>query len=113
MVRPVYLAVVGYLTAYLAQARLSLETQVLKLETAKERNRIARALHDGCVQTLGGINLTLENLSAAHFRRPRRGGARRSRAASDQHQPRPRRAARVCPRPGRRRPAPARSSAHR
>jgi len=60
IVRPVYLAVVGYLTAYLAQERLHLETQVHQLETAKERNRIARALHDGCVQTLGGINLTLE-----------------------------------------------------
>lgn len=60
MVRPVYLAVVGYLTAYLAQERLTLETQVQQLETAKERNRIARALHDGCVQTLAGINLTLE-----------------------------------------------------
>src|SRR5436309_9740066 len=44
IVRPVYLAVVGYLTAYLAQARLSLATQVLQLETAKQRNRIARAL---------------------------------------------------------------------
>src|SRR2546425_2919311 len=60
IVRPVYLAVVGYLTAYLAQQRLNLETQVHQLETVKERNRIARALHDGCVQTLGGINLTLE-----------------------------------------------------
>lgn len=60
IVRPVYLAVVGYLTAYLAQQRLNLESQVHQLETAKERNRIARALHDGCVQTLGGINLTLE-----------------------------------------------------
>ncbi|TMA54573.1 MAG: hypothetical protein E6J75_13695 [Deltaproteobacteria bacterium] len=60
IVRPVYLAVVGYLTAYLAQQRLNLETQVHQLESAKERNRIARALHDGCVQTLGGINLTLE-----------------------------------------------------
>jgi len=60
IVRPVYLAVVGYLTAYLAQQRLNLESQVHQLESAKERNRIARALHGGCVQTLGGINLTLE-----------------------------------------------------
>src|SRR5437667_4405632 len=75
MVRPVYLAVVGYLTAYLAQARLSLETQVLKLETAQERSRIARALHDGCVQTLGGINLTLttfQRLICAGRREPAR-----------------------------------------
>ena len=60
IMRPVYLATVGYLTAYLGQQRLNLETTVHRLEGWKERNRIARALHDGCVQTLGGINLTLE-----------------------------------------------------
>jgi len=58
--RPVYLAVVGYLTAYLGEERLNLETHVHNLESTKERVRIARALHDGCVQTLGGINLTLQ-----------------------------------------------------
>ena len=60
IMRPVYLATVGYLTAYLGQQRLNLEATVNRLEGMKERNRIARALHDGCVQTLGGINLTLE-----------------------------------------------------
>src|SRR2546422_189748 len=61
IMRPVYLAVVGYLTAYLGQQRLSLQAQVHQLRAARERNRIARALHDGCVQTLAGINLTLES----------------------------------------------------
>jgi signal transduction histidine kinase len=61
MMRPVQLAVVGYLTAYLGKERLSLGAEVHRLAAAKERTRIARALHDGCVQTLGGINLTLES----------------------------------------------------
>ena len=61
IMRPVHLAVVGYVTAYLGQQRLNLEAEVHRLETVRERSRIARALHDGCVQTLGGINLTLES----------------------------------------------------
>lgn len=61
LMRPVHLALVGYVTAYLGQQRLTLEAEVHRLEAAKERGRIARALHDGCVQTLGGINLTLES----------------------------------------------------
>jgi signal transduction histidine kinase len=61
IVRPVYLAVVGYLTAYLGQQRSSLQDEVYRLESARERNRIARALHDGCVQTIGGVTLTVES----------------------------------------------------
>jgi signal transduction histidine kinase len=60
IMRPVYLAIVGYLSAYLGEQRLDLQTQVHQLESVKERNRIARALHDGCVQTLSGVNLMLE-----------------------------------------------------
>jgi signal transduction histidine kinase len=60
IMRPVYLAIVGYLSAYLGEQRLDLQVQVHLLESVKERNRIARALHDGCVQTLGGVNLMLE-----------------------------------------------------
>jgi signal transduction histidine kinase len=60
IMRPVYLAIVGYLAAYLGEQRINLQTQVHQLEAVKERARIARALHDGCVQTLGGVNLTLE-----------------------------------------------------
>lgn len=61
IVRPVYLAVIGYLTAYLGQQRSTLQDEVHRLESARERNRIARALHDGCVQTVGGVTLTLES----------------------------------------------------
>src|SRR5438876_558208 len=56
---PAYLAIVGYLVAYLGRVRLNLESKLAALERAKERNEIARALHDGCVQTLAGTNLTL------------------------------------------------------
>jgi signal transduction histidine kinase len=59
LMRPVYLVMVGYLTAYLGQ-RLTVQAQAHQLEAARQRTRIARALHDGCVQTLGGVNLTLE-----------------------------------------------------
>jgi signal transduction histidine kinase len=62
IVRPVYLAVVGYLTAYLGRERLGLQDEVHRLESARERNRIARALHDGCVQTVGAVTLTLEGV---------------------------------------------------
>jgi signal transduction histidine kinase len=61
LMRPLYMAIVGYLTAYLGEQRLSLEAEVHQLASVKERNRIARALHDGCVQTLGGVNLTLQS----------------------------------------------------
>lgn len=61
IMRPVYLAIVGYLAAYLGEQRLGLEAEVHQLESVKARNRIARALHNGCVQTLAGVNLTLES----------------------------------------------------
>ena len=56
---PAYLAIVGYLVAYLGRLRLNLEAKLAALERTKERGEIARALHDGCVQTLAGTNLTL------------------------------------------------------
>src|SRR6185503_17434279 len=62
IVRPVYLAVVGYLTAYLGRERIGLQDAVHRLEAARERNRLARALHDGCVQTVGAVTLTLEGV---------------------------------------------------
>jgi signal transduction histidine kinase len=52
--RPVYLAVTGYLIGFLAQQRAKLQAQ------AAERHQIARFLHDGYVQGLAGINLRLE-----------------------------------------------------
>jgi signal transduction histidine kinase len=59
LVRPAYLTIVGYLVAYLGQLRMNLESTVRGLERAKERDEIARALHDGCVQALAGTNLIL------------------------------------------------------
>ena len=59
VMRPAYLAIIGYLVAYLGRLRLNLESKLQALERAKERSEIARALHDGCVQTLAGTNLTL------------------------------------------------------
>lgn len=61
IMRPVYLAIVGYLVAYLGRQRLALEAKLNAVERARERNEIARALHDGCVQALAGTNLTLES----------------------------------------------------
>jgi signal transduction histidine kinase len=61
IVRPMYLAVIGYLVAHLGRERLGLEAQRCELETSEERARIARDLHDGCVQTLAGVNLRLES----------------------------------------------------
>jgi two-component system, NarL family, sensor histidine kinase DesK len=61
IMRPVYLAIVGYLVAYLGRQRLALEAKLQNLERSRERGEIARALHDGCVQTLAGTNLTLES----------------------------------------------------
>lgn len=60
VMRPVTLALVGYLVGYLGQRRLDLESEVRELETAEERLRIARELHDGCAQVLAGVNLQLE-----------------------------------------------------
>jgi signal transduction histidine kinase len=59
VLRPAYLAIIGYLVAYLGRLRLGLEQKLGALERAKERGEIARALHDGCVQALAGTNLTL------------------------------------------------------
>ncbi len=60
VMRPVYLAVVGYLAGYLGEERLSLERELQSLEIAEQRLRIARDLHDGYAQVLGGVNLEIE-----------------------------------------------------
>jgi signal transduction histidine kinase len=61
LMRPVYLAVTGYLVAFLGQQRLDLEGQIRDLETAMQRQRIARSLHDNYAQALAGITLRLES----------------------------------------------------
>jgi signal transduction histidine kinase len=60
IMRPVYLAVTGYLVGYLGQQRLHLQEQMRRLEAAEQRHRIARDLHDGYAQALSGITLRLE-----------------------------------------------------
>jgi signal transduction histidine kinase len=60
IMRPVYLAITGYLIGYLGQQRLELQEQMRQLEVAEQRHRIARDLHDGYAQALAGVNLRLE-----------------------------------------------------
>jgi signal transduction histidine kinase len=60
IMRPVYLAITGYVVGYLGQQRLELQEQMRQLEVAEQRHRIARELHDGYAQALAGINLRLE-----------------------------------------------------
>lgn len=60
VMRPVYLATIGYLIAWLGQRRLDLESAVYDLQAETERNRLACTLHDGCLQTLAGVGLRIE-----------------------------------------------------
>lgn len=60
IMRPVYLAITGYLVGYLGQQREDLEDEIRQFERAEQRHRIARDLHDGFAQALAGINLRLE-----------------------------------------------------
>ena len=60
IMRPVYLAVIGYLIAHLADRRVALERRVRGLEAEEERTRIASTLHDGSLQTLIAASLRLD-----------------------------------------------------
>jgi signal transduction histidine kinase len=60
LLRPVYLAITGYLLVYLGQQRIDAEERIRSLEVADQRHRIARDLHDGYAQALAGVNLRLE-----------------------------------------------------
>jgi signal transduction histidine kinase len=60
VMRPAYLAIVGYLVGFLGQHRLQLEQALQRLEMAQQRHRIARDLHDGFAQAFAGINLRIE-----------------------------------------------------
>lgn len=60
VMRPIYLAITGYVVGYLGQQRIELQEQMRQLEIAEQRHRIGRDLHDGYAQALAGINLRLE-----------------------------------------------------
>ena len=60
IMRPVYLAITGYLVGYLGQQHLELQDEMRQLEVTEQRHRIARDLHDNFAQALAGINLRLE-----------------------------------------------------
>jgi signal transduction histidine kinase len=60
VMRPAYLAITGYLIGFLGQQRVNFEERIRELETAAERQSIARFLHDGYAQGLAGVNLRLE-----------------------------------------------------
>ena len=60
IMRPVYLAITGYLVGYLGQQRLELEEEIRQRDAAEQRHRIGRDLHDGFIQVLSGINLRLD-----------------------------------------------------
>jgi signal transduction histidine kinase len=60
LMRSAYLAIIGYLIGFIGAQRARLEAHVRDLEAAAERRVIARALHDGYVQALAGVNLRLE-----------------------------------------------------
>src|SRR5205809_5921660 len=67
---PAYLAIVGYLVAYLGRLRLNLEAKLTALERAKERTEFARALPDGCVQKLPATTLPLDRRKETGRRGP-------------------------------------------
>jgi signal transduction histidine kinase len=60
IMRPVYLAITGYLVGSLGQQRLELQEEMRQLEVTEQRHRIARDLHDNFAQALAGIDLRLE-----------------------------------------------------
>lgn len=60
VMRPVYLAIVGYLFSFLGEQRLTFEARLRKLEAIAQRQTIARSLHDGFLQALATVNLRLK-----------------------------------------------------
>ncbi len=64
LMRSAYLAIIGYLIGFIGAQRGMFEARVRDLEAAAERHAIARALHDGYVQALAGVNLRLETSRA-------------------------------------------------
>ena len=60
VMRPVYLAIIGYLFSFLGEQRLTFEARLRKLEGIAQRQTIARSLHDGFLQALATVNLRLK-----------------------------------------------------
>jgi signal transduction histidine kinase len=60
VMRPAYLAIMGYLAGYLGQENLKQAKRMRVLQREVEREHIARSLHDGYAQSLAGVNLRLE-----------------------------------------------------
>jgi signal transduction histidine kinase len=61
IMRPVYLAITGYLVGYLGQQWLDAQDEMRQFEIVEQRHRIARDLHDNFSQALAGNNLRLES----------------------------------------------------
>jgi two-component system, NarL family, sensor histidine kinase DesK len=61
LMRPVYLAIAGYLIGFFGQQRAHFERRLRQLEAQAEREAIARSLHDGYLQALAGMSLRLES----------------------------------------------------
>jgi len=61
IMRPIYLAITGYLVGYLGQQRLELQEEIRRRDSAMQRHRIGRDLHDGFIQALASINLRIES----------------------------------------------------
>lgn len=61
LMRAGYFAIAGYLMIFFGQQRAIMEHRLGELESAAERQNIARSLHDGYIQALAGLNLKLES----------------------------------------------------
>jgi hypothetical protein len=60
LMRSAYLGITGYLVGFIGAQRARFEARLRHFEAVGERHEIARALHDGYVQALAGVNLRLE-----------------------------------------------------
>jgi signal transduction histidine kinase len=61
IMRPVYLAITGYLVGSLGQQRLDMQDEISRFEVSEQRQRIGRDLHDNFTQALAAISLRLES----------------------------------------------------
>src|SRR5258706_6863173 len=60
VMRPAYLAIMGYLAGYLGQENLKQQRRMRVLQAGIEGEHSAPPLHDGYAQALAGVNLRLE-----------------------------------------------------